>query len=441
VTALARTGPSSWQPSHEPTGPVLAEGPDGQRRRRLLGLGDQVVVSGGNFALLVLLARSMELHAFGVFSILWLAVLFVNSFHMAYIVMPMLTDGVRHRDADRAVYFSALLVHQHLFNLAASVVVLGVGMVVVAVTSGSALALVLLAAVVVGYHTQEYYRRYFFCMQQPGRALIIDLVAYVGRLVPLALVVLDRDAVTVDEAMALVAATYVLAAGLGSALKSLPFVRPGRQAWSVLSRQHWASARYLLPSALLQWLSGNLHLAAASVVLGPVSVSVVRMGQTVVNVGNVYLQAIENAIPVAISAENEQRGRSAALALTLRQLGKSMLVVSVGGCIAIVFAPQVMTLLFGSHARPYAYLIYWMVPTFVLAFVLVFVRALLRAYRATRHWFRGYVLATLLAVTTFYPLQRYWGVSGVLLGMLVTYAVLTAYTGLAALREGRRAHA
>lgn len=423
-----------------PSGPPNPDGSPWGRAHALLALVDQAVVSGCGFAFLVVLVRGMDLTDFGVFSTLWLGVLFINSFHMAYIVLPMLTDGVRHQGLDRARYFSALLISQHLFNVCACIAVLMAGFLASLLASPSPLTFPLLAAVVITYHAQEYYRRYFFCVGRPGRALLSDVVAYGGRFLPLPFLLASGDALTVDAALGVTAGAYSIATVLASALKADRFIRPDRVAWSAFSSAHWRSARYLLPSALLQWLSGNLHIAAASIVLGPASISVLRMGQTVVNVGNVYLQALENHAPSAISAEASLRGRSSAARLTVRLLVKSLVFVAPVGALALAFAPEVMALVFGDAARQYAYAIYWLVPTFFLAFVLVFVRALLRALDATRCWFRGYVVAASFAVVTFYPLQEAWGIHGVLLGMLSTYAVLTVYTAVAAIQESTRLH-
>ena len=56
-----------------------------------LGILDQMVVSGGNFTIGLLLARWLGLDDFGAFTLLWMVVLFALSLNMALITKPLLT--------------------------------------------------------------------------------------------------------------------------------------------------------------------------------------------------------------------------------------------------------------------------------------------------------------------------------------------------------------
>jgi len=57
-------------------------------KNKLLVVLDQVIVSGGNFALGLVLIRTLGLADYGVYAVLWMGVLFALSLHQAFITMP-----------------------------------------------------------------------------------------------------------------------------------------------------------------------------------------------------------------------------------------------------------------------------------------------------------------------------------------------------------------
>ena len=73
-------------------------------RRPAWSLADQIVVSGANFLTMVVLARQLGLHDFGIFTLYWTSVLFVAALHSAFIILPMVVLHARHdRSSQRIV--------------------------------------------------------------------------------------------------------------------------------------------------------------------------------------------------------------------------------------------------------------------------------------------------------------------------------------------------
>ena len=61
--------------------------------------------------------------------------------------------------------------------------------------------------------------------------------------------------------------------------------------------RHIGMAKYLFPSAILQWTSVNWSLLMASFLLSSVSVAILRVGQAFLSIANVLSQIMENILP------------------------------------------------------------------------------------------------------------------------------------------------
>ncbi len=126
------------------------------------------MVSGVNFLTGILLARYLGLKEFGVFTLVWMAVLFVNSLQFAVISAPMMSIGSKQTVDEAPAYYGAVFSQQAAFA-GLSFVVLYVGM----KASGiffpqwrvEHLALPL-ASVAFAFQMQDFMRRYFFYSQK-----------------------------------------------------------------------------------------------------------------------------------------------------------------------------------------------------------------------------------------------------------------------------------
>lgn len=405
----------------------------GMVTNRVLPLIDQMVVSGGNFLFTLLVARYLEIADFGHFSLIWLAVLFANSLHMAALTMPMFTISATLDGTERRAYFATAMVHQHLFNFGILAVCLlgwGAARIFWAPALGDAL---LIAVVSAAFHTQEFYRRFMFCEDEPHIALLIDTVAYGFRFVPLvALKVFDS--VTVPRVLLALTAGYGLSALIARLrVGRLQVPEPGT--FGSHSREQWEAARYLLPSAVLQWTSVNLHLAVAGVVIGVRAVGVVRLGQALINAGNVFLQAIENVLPTRVARLQEDVGARDAFRYTAQLLLRGLGFIGLLSLLVALFASDLMAFVFGASYGRYGYVLYWLGPIYALSFAQVMVRVIVRTLGITRDWFRAYLLSSLISIAIFYPLQAGFRIHGVLAGIVIAYLVQVSIAARAVLRE------
>ena len=77
---------------------------------------DQIIVSGSNFIISILLIRFLDLEIFGKFSFLWLILLLINSVHLSYIISPMITNAGKQNENESKSFYGSVILHQILFS-------------------------------------------------------------------------------------------------------------------------------------------------------------------------------------------------------------------------------------------------------------------------------------------------------------------------------------
>ena len=76
---------------------------------------DQIIVSGSSFLISILVLRFLGIESFGIFSILWLMLLFFNSIQQAYIISPLLTNAPKQHLENLNFFYGSALIQQIIF--------------------------------------------------------------------------------------------------------------------------------------------------------------------------------------------------------------------------------------------------------------------------------------------------------------------------------------
>ena len=77
---------------------------------------NQIIVSGSNFLISILVLRFLGVKTFGIFSILWLLLLFFNSIQLAYIISPLLTNAPKQNSDNIKFFYGNALIQQFFFT-------------------------------------------------------------------------------------------------------------------------------------------------------------------------------------------------------------------------------------------------------------------------------------------------------------------------------------
>ena len=387
---------------------------------------DQILVSGTNFMTGVLLARALGIEAFGVFSLAWLVLLFLQSLQHAMVFSPMMSLGPKQCDGEAARYYAAVAMHQ--MGLC---VIFSVCVVLILPLERSfglrwmdANVVIALALCVLVVQLYEFLRRYNFVIQRPRTVFLNDLLRNGLQLTTLAGWLIYRPGMGVSGVLMAIAVCSAL--GIVAFLRSAPPLQSDLRWIGIIANRHVHFSKWLVGSALLQWTSANFIVVASGVLLGPVAVGALKASQTLVGVTHVFFQAADNVLP-AYAARIYEVGGQQALRAFVRRL------ILLGGtgtalvCLSLAIpARQWLTLLFGESYAEYSLVVVGFAFAYFLMACTLPLRFAFLAMEKTRPIFIGYILSTIFTCIAFYPLIQLFGIYGAVSGIAITEAIMLA---------------
>jgi O-antigen/teichoic acid export membrane protein len=398
---------------------------------------DQALISGANFIGGVVFARVLGLHEFGRFTLAWMVAEFVVSLQFAAIIQPMLNIGPKQGKALES-YYAAVKVQQIIFCLGSAVVVVGVIAIagrLLGLDRAAELAIPL-GAVVVGYQSHNFVRRYLFARHRPFVALTVDVVRYFLQLGGIASAALWWPyQLTSGDGLWIVAAGASTGAVLGSF-----FIGRLRIDWETVkavSRRHWNFSKWLVPSAILYWLSGQAFLAMAGIAIGTRAAGSVAAAKGIAGILNSYLLALDNFAPGRAARAFHTNGlagldrflsRLAAVTLIVALAFVGILFVDPGRLAALLYGPQYLGIGPLVRLAGVAYFIYTMNAVLVIWAA---------AVESTRIVFFSQGMAAMFSIVAAYPLARYAGAEGVLFGAVIAELIRGAALTMHIVLSGR----
>ena len=385
-------------------------------------LADQMLVSGGNFLTAVLLARHLGLSEFGVFALVWMAVQFAGGIQHALITSPLMSIGAKRTGWGDETHLGAVLAQQGAFvgcAMAASFV----GALLFDLLAGGSLGLhVPLACAVGAVLLQDFVRRVLFARECAAEATANDAVCYVGRLAVLVPVVVSPIALDTAGVLWIICGTSAIAAAWGC--MGFRHARFCAEAIVDVAARHWHSARWLVPSTLLQWTSGNLFLIATAPMLGTAAVGAIRAVQNLFGLTHILLQGLDNFLPPRTAAVLQADGKAGVARYLGRWSGLCVVLAAAFGLVAAVWAEAWLTLFYGAEFASYGALMGWYAVIYLATFVIFPLRIGLRAVEHTRPVFLSYAGATAFTLVALYPLIDTFALQGAMAGILGTQLVI-----------------
>ncbi|RZK59286.1 MAG: hypothetical protein EOO59_07780, partial [Hymenobacter sp.] len=241
----------------------------------------QATVSATNFITNIFIAKLCGLATFGEYSAWQLVLLLALAVQGAVITQPMQVVLGTLSGRQRVAYGQLVLGLQlALGGLAVAATALGASRLPQAATVLPAFMVLLAAA-----GGQDTLRKLLLAEGKVQAALVGDVLSAGGQLLLLLLLALRPAPATLAEVMWAVGLTTVPALLVGGrVLGEWPVL-----SWSGLrrfGRRHWRQARWLVPTALLQWGSANVLLVFAGWVGSPAVLGVLRLAQTAMGIFN-----------------------------------------------------------------------------------------------------------------------------------------------------------
>ncbi|MDO9205533.1 lipopolysaccharide biosynthesis protein [Methylotenera sp.] len=318
-----------------------------------VALADQVLVSGVNFVIGVILARTFGVEVFGVYIIAITFLFYANTFQSSLVISPMMTAIPHETDEAKreellSGFFGYALILIVLSVVGIAIVTYLLGVMVASLHLGANTGPLLLA--IIGFQLQDWLRRALYALHQTSRVFLLDLLAYGGQLASLA-ILYYKNALTPSSALLSMAVVFFLSALLIITIQNI--VPSFKQALLVI-KTHWRGSRDFFVAWQLQWAGSQGLALFGGGVLGPQIVGALRASMNLVAPVNVLFQWMENVIPVRAVTHLKKGGLPEMYHFLSRLawIGGVLFGVVVVGL--YFFAEPLLGLIYGESYRPYA---------------------------------------------------------------------------------------
>jgi O-antigen/teichoic acid export membrane protein len=382
---------------------------------KFLILADQAVFSGSSFVLTLLVARNIEVAMFGLYSGYVLAVYLVVSAVSAWVIQPF--QVLQGKADDMQAYTSFTIALQVILTVLACVFTLAV---LVLVVPDVPLTVVLFGG---GFMMHDFGRKLLLALDKARQTLFLDIVVSIGLFVAtLAFISIGDD--NIYQLLMFCFFTYLLSVAL-----IFYFTKPRaitRLFFMSSLRQHFREGKWLFSTALVQWWSGNMFVVASGVYLGTTALGALRLGQSLFGVLNIVLQTFENyvlpqtALRLRISKEASMH--------YLGSISKKTALLFVPILIlAFLFGTRVMVLAGGVAYADFGFVVQGLAVLYVLVFLNQPIRIIIRSLLFNKHFFYGYVISLVFALSFSHVLLSNFELTGAIIGLTVSQLILLVY--------------
>ncbi|AHJ95473.1 MATE family efflux transporter [Hymenobacter swuensis] len=384
---------------------------------------DQATVSGTTFLTNLFVARMLGLSTFGEFSAWQMGLLLLLAAQGALITQPMQVVLATVPATNRAAYRRALLGMQGGFGVAAAGLATGAAL-LLRPQAGAVLVafLVYLATAIL----QDTVRKLLLAEDRVPLALLTDAVSCGGQLLALLAWVAAGRSATLAAVFWVMGLTTLPALALG--LPALLRDRSAGPGWTTFARQHWQQARWLLPTAALQWLSGNVLLVLAGLSTPLATLGILRLAQTIMGVFNVGLQAAENYVLPRLSLS--LRRSEAEFRRQRARLTRLMLGLAAGPLLALALLADPLVRWVQSAEAAHSSVLRWCCLLYVVILLVYPLRLTVRLLPSARPYFVGYALSIGFSVLSARWLLTHYQATGVVVGWIGAQLVLGLYWSL-----------
>ena len=383
-------------------------------------LADQTMVSGINFLTGILLARYLGIEEFGRFTLVWMAILFVNSIHHAMINSPMISIGSKQADSEIPTYYGAVLVQEVVFSSLTFLLLFGgtwLSSVVFPEWEVRSLALPLAFAGLFDL-SQCFLRRYYFTRGRAAVAFTVDAIRYLGQTAILIwMFVYFTESLDTAKVLWIMSITAAVAVTIGAF-----FFEPIKVDSVILKRvvfRHLHFSKWLTGTALMIWTNGSFFMIMTGALIGAWAVGALKAAKSIMGICHILVMGLENIVPAGAARKFHVGGKKA----LCDYLKRVALFGGSGTAILAVIAAATpgfwLELVFGPEYREYGYLLQGFAVVYVLNFLCFPFMAGLQGMEKSKVIFKTYAWMTLFSLLSFYPLITYFGLPGVIAGFFL----------------------
>ena len=390
---------------------------------------DQALVSGTNFFTAIVFARILGIEQFGIFSIFFIILILITTFHYSLCSAPMMTLAPQlSTEAIQAHYFRATNTIQVIVCIITAIVIFTLGSLSIGnllPDNGISQYLIPFVLCVVTVPAQEWLRRHLFTIQSYLTAVIINLIRTAIYILLLLLLIMN-DELSISSAyfaMAFSAGiTYLIGISYLKLFYSFGNIKG-------VFQDNWNQGRHLVPAYLLEWVSLQGFLILAGLTIGSAAVGAIRAAQNIVGPLNIAYQALDNILPTEGAKRLAINGYASMLNY-FSSVGRSgILYLSLLCIIVAVASPWIMALLYGESFRDYYTLVIWQLLSLLLGYSYKVASSFMRTIGITRPIFISTIIGVFVIVFITPPLSIILHEDGVMLAKAIAEICALMFLG------------
>ena len=381
-----------------------------ERRETVSILVDQACVSGGNFLTSLVLARVLLPSAYGRFSLFLLFLYAINTCHSSLIVYPLILRAANRTSTGLATVTLSSLIQSMILAIPLAAICIAFSF----LTGEGHLAIMLILAMT-AWQLQETARRALLASQNASKAILPDLLCFVGQGI-LLLIVKPQSLGAILGVIVVTSCVALLWQGLilrlfDASLSKASVIEDAQSAWT--------RGRHILGGNAFNMVALQLPSWTLALFGGPIAVAGYQALLNLVGIANPVIFSVNTALIPAV-ARNAAQGYVAARKTALRmglQYGSLLL-----PCfIALAVMPSfVMAHVYGK-ATPYLYLA-TLLPLFIAAYAIQYVATVIGAYEGgmsrPQSYFKVQAVSTVALAALAVPLVRLHGICGAVIAVL-----------------------
>lgn len=423
--------PSLSQPTEKPVLDYSAPALKKKFGKNIWALGDQILISGTNFATGVLTARAMHASPaeFGTFSVVYGVLLLCNILQSTLITQAHNVLGATLSGKNYREYTGSTAWQQVIIVLIEALLTVPIAIFAYMKGWSSAAMLVALIPSIVAWQLQEFVRRVLYTEGRYGDAFINDIISYGGQ----TLVIVGLYAASLyggrpftgANALYALAITSAIAAAFGAWQLRHSVAKSEKLEADV--RENWHFGKWLVGGELMGWAS-SLHMQVwwAALLIGTIASADLRAAQILFGPTRVITFFLGTVLPIRFARTLHNEGMDA-LRKNVRGV-YAIMVPAVGAyCLLLAIFPKpLLNLVYGpEYAASAAMVLKLYSLSAFLSYMQMVLAAALTAARRTRPIFVCSFVGCGIALVMGPLCIKLLGANGAIINIIVTTLVVT----------------
>ena len=384
--------------------------------KRILTLADQMVFSGTNFLMTIMLTQLCSPEEFGKYSLIFMLMLFGLTPFRNFTVEAMMANPLSFKPRE---YLSCSLIISFFISIAFGSILwmfllfFGEQYEI----QGAAWSIYIYC---ISRYLIELGRGYFFTYTDPLKALIIDVLSSVCILI--LLVQHHIGSMDYIQVLHVISASYLVGFCV-ALLMARPALKINKEAiYTNLNFGKW-----LCFTGIFIWFNGNFLLLIATGILGNFVAGAVRAINNLFGPISILFQTIENYVPVRAANILGTKGHKSMIDYLVKQAKWTFLIFLPISLVVSFGSGVIISALFGDSYLPYKSIIPFIITAQLLGFYVRYFNIALRTLKHTVPIFLGYAITALISVLCSNFLIKTFGFLGFGIGIILFQVTLIGF--------------